>query len=129
LPGHRAFSDHAAADSRIDVAKLKKACGNKFPDDPVEQNRAWYRLYKTVENYPSVLQVQGDFLLMRDYAAMAALFVVVFGPAALIFVPSWQVSLIYCLLLVLQLLLVCQAASTYGVRFVKTVLAEKAATA
>ncbi len=127
LPGHRAFSEYAAADPRIDLDKLKKACGNKFPEDPVEQNRQWYGLYKTVENYPSVLQVQGDFLLTRDYAALAALFLVVFGAVALIFVPSWQVSLGYCFFLVVQFVAVRQAASTYGIRFVKTVLAEKAA--
>jgi hypothetical protein len=127
LPGHRAFSEHAASDPRIDVAKLKRACGNRFPDDPVEQNRLWYRLYKTVENNPSVMQVQRDFLLMRDYTGLAALFVVVFGAAALVEVPS-RVSLIYCLFLVAQFVVVRRAASTYGVRFVKTVLAEKAAT-
>jgi hypothetical protein len=127
LPGHRAFSEHAAADPRIDVVKLRRGCANKFPDDPVEQNRAWYRLYKTVENYPSVLDVQRNFLLTRDYTALAAMFVVVFGAAALIVVPSWRVSLTYCLILVLQFFLVRQAAATYGVRFVRTVLAEKAA--
>jgi hypothetical protein len=128
LPGHRAFSKYAASDPRIDIGKLKKVCGNKFPDDPVEQNRTWYRLYKAVEGNPSVLQVQRDFLLMRDYAGLAALFAVVFGAVALIEVPSWRVSLAYCLFLVAQLVLVRQAASTYGVRFVTTVLAEKAAT-
>jgi hypothetical protein len=128
LPGHRAFSKYAASDPRIDIAKLKKVCGNKLPDDPVEQNRTWYRFYKTVEGNPSVLQVQRDFLLMRDYVGLAALFAVVFGAVALIEVPSWRVSLTYCLFLVAQLVLVRQAASTYGVRFVTTVLAEKAAT-
>jgi hypothetical protein len=127
LPGHRAFSKYAASDSRIDTAKLKKVCGNKFPEDPVEQNRTWYRLYKTVEGNASVLQVQRDFLLMRDYAGLAALFTVVFGAVALIEVPSWRVSLTYCLFLVAQFALVRQAAATYGARFVTTVLAEKAA--
>ena len=128
LPGHRAFSKYAASDPRVDIGNLKKICGNQFPEDPVEQNRTWYRLYKTVEGNPSVLQVQRDFLLMRDYVGLAALFVVVFGAVALIEVPSWRVSLTYCLFLAAQLVLVRQAASTYGIRFVTTVLAEKAAT-
>jgi hypothetical protein len=127
LPGHKAFSKYAASDPRVDISSLKKICGNKFPEDPVEQNRTWYRLYKTVEGNPSVLQVQRDFLLMRDYVGLAALFVVVFGAVALVEVPSWRVSLTYCLFLVMQLVLVRQAASTYGIRFVTTVLAEKAA--
>jgi hypothetical protein len=128
LPGHRAFSKYAASDPRIDIIKLKAICGNKFPEDPIEQNRTWYRLYKSVEGNPSVLQVQRDFLLMRDYAGLAALFAVVFGAVALIEVPSWRVSLTYCLFLAAQFLLVRQAASTYGIRFVTTVMAEKAAT-
>jgi hypothetical protein len=127
LPGHRAFSKYAASDPRVDISNLMKICGNKFPDDPVEQNRTWYRLYKTVEGNPSVLQVQRDFLLMRDYVGLAVLFVVVFGSMALIEVSSWRVSLTYCLFLVAQFVLVRQAASTYGIRFVTTVLAEKAA--
>jgi hypothetical protein len=64
---------------------------------------------------------------MRDYAGLAALFAVVFGAVALVEVPSLRVSLTYCLFLVAQLVLVRQAASTYGIRFVTTVLAEKAA--
>ncbi len=127
LPGHRAFSKYAASDPRVDIAKLKRLCGNKLPEDPAEQNRTWYRLYKTVESNPSVLQVQRDFLLMRDYAGLAALFVVVFGAMAVIEVPSWRVCLTYCFFLVAQFVLVRQAASTYGARFVTTVLAEKAA--
>jgi hypothetical protein len=129
LPGHRAFSKYAASDPRIDMAKLKKACGSAFPDDPVDQNRTWYRLYKTVEGNPSVLQVQRDFLLMRDYAGLAALFVVAFGAVALVAISSWRVSLTYCLFLLVQFVLVRQAASTYGARFVTTVMAETAATA
>jgi hypothetical protein len=127
LPGHRAFSKYAVSDPRVDIAKLKKACGKEFPDDPVEQNRTWYRFYKTVENNPAVAQVHRDFLLMRDYTGLAALFVVVFGATALIVVPSWRVSLAYCLLLVVQFALTRQSAATYGARFVTTVLAQKAA--
>jgi hypothetical protein len=127
LPGHRSFSKYAVSDPRIDIAKLKKACGKEFPDDPVEQNRTWYRFYKTVENNPAVAQVHRDFLLMRDYTGLAALFVVVFGATALIVVPSWRVALAYCLLLAAQFMLTRQAAATYGARFVTTVLAQKAA--
>ena len=99
LPGHRAFTEYASSDARIDLSKLKKVCGNKFPD-PVEQNRTWYRLYKTVEGNPAVSHVHRDFLLMRDYAGLAALFMIFFGTAALIEVPSWRASLTYCFVLV-----------------------------
>ena len=99
LPGHRAFTEYASSDARIDLSKLKKVCGNKFPSDPVEQNRTWYRLYKTVEGNPAVSHVHRDFLLMRDYAGLAALFMIFFGTAALIEVPSWRASLTYCFVL------------------------------
>jgi hypothetical protein len=50
LPGPRAFGVHSLRDPRIDVAALEKIHGAAFPVDPVEQNRAWYRIYKTMEN-------------------------------------------------------------------------------
>jgi hypothetical protein len=127
LPGHRAFSVHAISDPRIDVAKLRRLCGNKLPTDPAEQNRTWYRLYKTVEHVPAVEQVHRDFLLMRDYTGLSALFLIVLGTAALFMAPSWRVSAVYCGCLAVQLILVRHAAATYGIRFTKTVLAEKSA--
>jgi hypothetical protein len=38
LPGHRAFSVYAKADPRIDFVRLQRACGNKIPTDPEDQN-------------------------------------------------------------------------------------------
>lgn len=49
LPGHRAFSLHAARDPRIDIRSLRRNIGD-FPDTPRGQNVLWYKLYKTVEN-------------------------------------------------------------------------------
>jgi hypothetical protein len=123
----QSVSAHALSDPRIDLAKLKKACGNKFPTDPIAQNSTWYRFYKSVERDQSVAQVHRDFLLMRDYAALAILFVIVLGTIALVEIPSWRVSVTYFLGLVVQFVLVRHAASTYGVRFTKTVLALKSA--
>lgn len=125
LPGHRAFSEAAPKDPRIDMARLKKACGNKLPDDPAEQNQLWYRIYKTVEKKPAVEHGQRDFLLMRDYGVFAALSIFVFGIAALVVLKSTDAALIYIGVLIIQFILVRQAASNYGKRFVTTVLAEK----
>jgi hypothetical protein len=127
LPGHRAFSAHGPADPRIDMAAVKKLCGNKLPSDPAEQNLMWYRLYKSVEHHPSVSHVHKEFLLTRDYAGFAAIFFVAFGVAAMLTVQSWRISLCYCAALFLQWLVVRHAASTYGIRFTQTVLAEKSA--
>jgi hypothetical protein len=46
LPGHRAFSQHALADPRIDTARLKKSLGSNIPEDPGAENRVWYRIFK-----------------------------------------------------------------------------------
>lgn len=88
LPGHGAFTDLAPKDPRIDMGRLKKACGNKMPVDPDEQNSTWYRLYKSIEKHPTVEHVQRDFLLTRDYASFLALTLVFFSTAAVIELSS-----------------------------------------
>ena len=125
LPGHRAFSEHAARDTRIDVAALEKIHGGPLPTDPVEQNRTWYRMYKSIENDPAVRQAHRDYLLMRDYAGLCAVFVVLYGAAGIFAIPSLRVGMIYLAVLAAQLVLVRQAAANYGSRFVTTVLARK----
>lgn len=70
LPGHRAFSKHASADPRVNMESLRKNVG-AFPEDPKEQNGAWYRLFKKVEADPSVAQAHKHYLLFRDLAALS----------------------------------------------------------
>ena len=72
LPAHRAFSDRTLNDPRIDRDRLLKHVG-KFPVDASEQNRFWYRLFKKVENDPSIEQVNQHFLLLRDLAVLSVL--------------------------------------------------------
>lgn len=126
LPGHRAFSVHANADPRIDFARLQRACGNKIPTEPKDQNSLWYRFYLEMQDVPAVQQVHRDFLLLRDYTCLAALFLIGLGIAAAFLVAPWKAFGVYFAILVLQLLVVRHAAATYGVRFVCTVLAQKA---
>lgn len=126
LPGHRAFSVHAKADPRIDFTRLQRACGNKVPSDPKEQNSLWYRFYLEVQDVPAVLQVHRDYLLLRDHTGLAALFLIGFGIAALFLVSPWKAFGVYLGILLFQLIVVRHAAATYGVRFVCTVLAQKA---
>ncbi len=127
LPGHRAFSRYAKADPRIDLDSLTEMHGSALPVDPIEQNRVWYRLYKSIENHPAVLQVHLDFLLLRDYAGLAAFFIIFVGAAGLYAIPSLKVGGIYLLVLVIQFIAVRHSAATYGVRMVTTVLAHKSA--
>jgi hypothetical protein len=129
LPGHRAFSHYAKADPRIDLVALEKMHGSAFPVDPLEQNRLWYKLYKTVEDRPAVVHVHGEFLLLRDYSGLAVLFLVCFGATAIYAVQSLVTVGWYVAFLFGQYIVVRQAAATYGIRMVTNVLAEKSASA
>lgn len=91
----------------------------------MEQNRTWYRMYKSIENDPAVRQAHRDYLLMRDYTGLCAVFLVLYGAAGTFFIPSMRVGLIYLAVLAAQFILVRQAACNYGTRFVTTVLARK----
>ncbi|HTV54998.1 MAG TPA: hypothetical protein VMI06_08775 [Terriglobia bacterium] len=127
LPGHRAFSEHAVRDPRIDVAALEKICGGKLPTNPLEQNRTWYQMYKSIENDPAVRQAHRDYLFMRDYAGLSTVFIILYGAVGMLIIPSMRVGLMYLVVLAAQFVLVRQAACNYGARFVTTVLARKTA--
>jgi hypothetical protein len=125
LPGHRAFSKYAQSDPRVDIARIKRALGNKMPSGPEQENQIWYRWLKETEKLPAVEQSHRDFLLLRDYTALSALFLIGFGLAACLVVESLQARLLYMLILAAQFLTVRQAAATVGERLVCTVLAHK----
>lgn len=125
LPRHRAFSKYAQSDPRVDVARVKRALGNEMPSDPEQENRIWYRWLKVTEKLPAVEQSHRDFLLLRDYTALSALFLFGFGLAAWFIVESIQARLLYALALLAQFVIVRHAAATVGARFVCTVLAHK----
>lgn len=126
LPGHRAFSKYAMRDPRVAPSIIERLNGGPLPVDPVEQNRLWYQFYKEVEDTPAVRQAHRDFLLMRDFTALCAIFVVFYGAAALYAIPSRRVALVYLLVLFVQYAVVRAAASNYGGRMVSTVLARSA---
>ena len=125
LPGSFAFSRYAQHDPRIDMNSLRKAMGD-WPSEPREQNALWYRLYKSVEREPAVIDAHGHFLLTRDYTAIAFLLLITAGPIGFWLISSVTTAGVYLGLLLLQYLLSRQAAHNYGVRFVTTVLALKA---
>jgi hypothetical protein len=126
LPGNRAFSKYARRDPRIDRVRLAQMTDKEALHTPEAENAIWYRLYKEVHNDPSVQQVHREFLLLRDYAGLAALFLIGFGTVAIFTVQPPKVLAVYCLLLIAQFITVRHAAATYGIRFVTTVLALKA---
>jgi len=126
LPGCRAFTRYAQLDSRVDLATLEQAYG-PLPKEPREQNVLWYKIYKSVEAEPSVLQVHRNFLFARDYACLALMMVVVLGVAALLKVTSTGAKTTYVGILFFQFVFAGQAARNHGKRFVLTVLAVKSA--
>ena len=129
LPGHRAFSVHAGADSRINPSRLKTMFKGSPPDDPKEQNAAWYKLYRTVRDDVVVSSSHKLFLLLRDYTSMSVVFFLVFTPWALIEMGNKATASGYGAILVTQYLVVRLAAANAGTRMVTNVLALKTAAA
>ena len=126
LPGNRAFSKYARQDPRIDQIRIAQVIDKESLRTPEEENATWYRFYKEAHNDPSVQQVHREFLLLRDYAGLAALFLVGFGSVAIFTVQPPKVMAVYSALLIAQFIIVRHSAATYGIRFFTTVLALKA---
>ena len=125
LPGHRAFTDVAAADHRIDLAALTSKLG-ALPDEPDLQNKLWYKLYKQHEHDPRVQDPHQHYLLFRDMAAISICFLVLeCGFWATHLYPStghgWVI-----LALTIQYVLCVMSARNSANRFVANVLALEA---
>ena len=97
--------------------------GGAYPADPAEQNRLWYRIYMSVRQEIRVHEAHRAWLFSRDLTAYAALFLTIFGIVTLISNAPSTIAGWYLVGLTLQCLAVMMAARTYGVRFVRTVLA------
>ena len=122
LPGSRAFSVHLERETRADPDRLARHWG-PLPSKAVEENRLWYRIYKSVENDLGVHEAHRAWLFSRDLTAYVLLFLGLFGIASLVSAVPSETTGWYILLLVSQYLAVMIAARNYGVRFVRTVLA------
>ena len=121
LPGSRAFSIHLHKEHRADPVRLSQIWG-AFPEDPVDQNRLWYRIYKSFEEETRVREAHRASLFSRDVTAYTLLFLVFFGAAALFSDASWATWRWYLGALTMQYALVMMAARSHGVRFVRQVL-------
>lgn len=122
LPGAEAFTRWARIDPRIDVAALENAHG-ALPTAPAEQNRLWYRLFKSLEADPGVEHAHKEWLFTRDYTFMAALMVLVLGAGAIFTFTGVTKTLLYIAVLIGQFVLAGRAARHHGRRLVCTVLA------
>ncbi|MEX5570336.1 hypothetical protein B1F73_12605 [Pseudomonas syringae] len=122
LPGSRAFTVHAPADHRIDLARLKKNVG-VFPVTERDQNAKWYGLYKKVDSAPSVVDSHKNYLLFRDIAALSLLLTLLV-PVVTHFSDVDVARSLACAAFFLgQYLMAALAARTTGIRFVQNVLA------
>lgn len=121
LPGSRAFSQHLKQESRADPELLAELWGT-FPTDPAQQNRLWYRMYKSVDGEIRIHEAHRAWLFSRDLTAYSALFLIIFGIITLITEAPWVSIRWYLVGLLVQYLVMMISARTYGVRFVRTVL-------
>ncbi|VIO70544.1 hypothetical protein CI1B_31980 [Bradyrhizobium ivorense] len=122
LPGSEAFTRHAPADARIDMAALKRNVG-VLPTDPADQNAKWYKLYRRVSGDPAVVEAHRLYLLYRDMAAISIMLVPLV-PAALFHAGSSGMACAAAsALFAVQYLLCAISARHSGIRLVTNVLA------
>jgi len=122
LPAARAFTVIGPSDPRIDMADLEKRRG-PFPSAPAEQNRSWYKLYKTVESQPAILAPHKSYLLYRDYTCLSLLVLLCAAPLSVWRHLALGTVAILVVALLAQYLIARNAARLAGRRFVATVLA------
>lgn len=123
LPAGSAFTVIGPSDPRIDMEDLEKRRG-PFPKAPADQNRSWYKLYKTVEDQPIVLALHKSYLLYRDYACLSLLILLCVGPLVVWRQLTFGIATALILALLTQFLIARNAARLAGHRFVTTVLAK-----
>jgi hypothetical protein len=124
LPGSRAFSEHARADPRIDLAALRRLHGT-LPRGPDEQNRLWYQIYLAHQDAPAVADTHLRFLFCREGASVSVV-LLAFVIVALIWIrPVASIALSAAGVMIVQYLLFALAARTYGIRLVCSVLAQE----
>jgi hypothetical protein len=124
LPGCRAFTRIMLTDPRVDMVRLR-AKVSPIPSEPKEQNAVWYRLYKAHGDKQTILEAHRAYLLTRDMAALAAVFVISFSLGAFITAIGWKLATLYSGALLAQYLIVATSARNYGKRFVANVLVEE----
>jgi hypothetical protein len=124
LPGCRAFSELLKTDPRINIPALNSKLGD-FPSEAHAQNSLWFSVYRRRSAAPRVLEAHKTYLLTRDMATIAAVFAVVFTGALLLETVEWRFLAAYVVALLLQYVLIANAARNYGNRFVLNVLSEE----
>jgi hypothetical protein len=127
LPGTRVFTHLMSKDPRIDTKSLEQRYA-PLPNDPADQNRLWYKLYKKHEHDKSVLEAQKHFLLTRELNSISFLSFFVLGTTGHFIFSNRQLWILYLIGLLVAFLITAIAAQNYGSRFATNVLAIESAT-
>lgn len=125
LPGCEAFTKHGPADTRVDMKALDGRHG-PFPVAANRQNQLWYKLFKALENQPSVAQAHRMWLMTRDLASLSVALVPLgafLGAVLRVGMLPWAVLVT---VLAVQYVVLREVAANSGLGFVTTVLAEAA---
>lgn len=125
LPGCRIFTDLMHSDHRVDQETLTRKLG-KLPEAPIEQNVLWFRLYKKHASVPVIADAQRVYLLLRDMAAIAAMFLLFLPVGAVLGSVDVRTAGLYGAALLFQYILLAIAARNAGNRFALHVLVEEA---
>jgi hypothetical protein len=124
LPGCRVFSELLKTDPRINIPSLNTKLG-EFPSEAHAQNSLWFGVYRRRSDAPRVFEAHKVYLLTRDMATMAAVFAVIFSGVLLLDGVELRFLGGYVVALLVQYLLIANAARNYGNRFVLNVLSEE----
>ncbi len=124
-PGHRAFSIYAQRDIRVDYDRLKAEIPelqDQWSLTPEIENKVWYRVFKNYEKTPAVSHTHRMWLMFRDLASLAYLFLGAFIIVGLYFKPdvNWA---FYLSIVLLELLVFWRAAWNSGIQLICNVLA------
>lgn len=122
LPGHRAFSEHAETDPRIDIAALKKKIGY-IPQSAREQNASWYRLFQKHQSNVVVNDSHKRFLIFRDSASLTLLILLIAWIASALSKVPFGPQAVVVGGLMIQFLWLSISARNTGIRLVQNVLA------
>jgi len=125
LPGHRAFSEHAEGDPRIDIAALKKRVG-EFPQNPRDQNSCWYKLFQKHQSNVIVSDSHKRFLLFRDSSSLTLLILAIAWIASVLAGAPAGLQATVVGGLAVQFLWLAISARNTGIRLVQNVLALEA---
>lgn len=125
LPGHRAFSEHAEADPRIDLAALKQKIG-EFPQSSRDQNSCWYRLFQKHQSNVIVSDSHKRFLLFRDSSSLTLLILAIAWIASVLAGAPAGLQATVVGGLAVQFLWLAISARNTGIRLVQNVLALEA---